>query len=119
MSEEFKGKERRVFPRASANFIISYRMTDPPSDYDLSQSKNVSQGGILLTTNQYFEKDSFLAMTIRFPFVTKRIDVTGKVVGCKEVVKSIIYETHVQFIDLDMTIFEEIGRFVNQLLDHK
>ncbi len=119
MAEDFKGEDRRQFPRASANFIISYRMSDPPSDYDLSQSKNVSQGGILLTTNQFFEKGTYLAMTIRFPFVTKRIEVIGKVVGCKEVVKSIIYETHVQFIDLDMSLFQEIGKFVNQILDNR
>ena len=119
MTQDYGGDERRQFPRANANFIISYRMTDPPCDYDLSQSKNVSQGGILLTTNQAFEKGTFLAMTIRFPFVTRRIDVTGKVVGCKEIVKSIIYETHVQFVDLDMSLFQEIGQFVNQLLDNK
>ena len=112
----YHGPERRTHVRANANFVISYRVTDPPSDYDLTQSKNVSQGGLLLTTNQFFPNGIFLALIIRFPFAQKKIEATGKVVGCREVVKNIIYETRLQFIDLDMSIFEEIGEFVSKIL---
>lgn len=110
------GLERREHSRISANFIVSYRITQPPSNYDLSQTKNVSQRGILLTTNRKFEKDTFLAMTIRFPFVLEKIEVKGVVVDSQEVIKNLIYDTRIKFFDLDVEIFRQLGEFVKQRL---
>ncbi|MBU2102022.1 MAG: PilZ domain-containing protein [Candidatus Omnitrophota bacterium] len=110
--EKYGGSERRKFPRFSANFVVSYRVKEVPDGYDLSQTKNVSQGGILLTTNRKFEKGTLLAMSIRFPFVAKRIEVTGEVVDSREVVRDLIYETRINFRDLDTEFFRELGEFV-------
>jgi hypothetical protein len=112
----YVGSEKRKHPRLSANFIISYRITQVPENYDLSQTKNVSQGGILLTTNKKFEKGLCLALTIRFPFISQRISVHGEVVESKEVVRDLIYETRVKFLDLDTELFEKVGEFVKKYL---
>jgi hypothetical protein len=87
-----------------------------PDNYDLTQTKNVSQGGILLTTNRKFEKGTQLAMTIRFPFITQRIELTGEVVDSKEVVRDLIYETRIRFFDLDEDFFKKLSKFVQQQL---
>jgi Tfp pilus assembly protein PilZ len=87
-----------------------------PDNYDLTQTKNVSQGGILLTTNRKFEKGTQLAMTIRFPFITQRIELTGEVVDSKEVVRDLIYETRIKFLDLDEEFFKKLGNFIQQHL---
>ena len=93
---------------------MSYRIKEPPSDYDLSQTKDVGQGGMFLTTNKKFDKDIQLAMNIRFPFFPKRIEVTGLVVSSKEVVRNLIYETRIKFLDLDERFFRELGEFVKE-----
>lgn len=116
MAKEYKGPERRKNARADANFVVSYRIKEPEEDYDLSQTRNLSQGGILITTNQYFEKGLHLEMTIRFPFVSQKIQVIGEVTNCREAVPNIIYETRIKFLNLNMDLIEKIGGHVKRLL---
>ena len=66
--KKYSGEERRRHPRADLNFVISYRIREEHDNFDLTQSRDVSQGGMLLTTNRKFEKGTHLVMTIRFPF---------------------------------------------------
>lgn len=113
---EYSGPEKRKHPRLSANFVISYRIKEMVDGYDLSQSKNVSQGGILLTTNRLFSKGTFLAMTIRFPLIPQKIEVTGEVVHSREVVRDLIYETRIKFLDLDEDFFQKLGEFIRENL---
>jgi hypothetical protein len=115
--EKYSGQEKRKFTRASANFVVSYRLKEQADNYDLSQTKNVSQGGMLLTTNRKFEKGTQLAMTIRFPFVNQRMEVTGAVIDSKEIVRGLIYETRITFIDLPSEFFQELGNFIQELQD--
>jgi len=119
MSDNFSGQERRKFPRTQATFVVSYRIKDIPDDYDLSQTRNVSQGGILITTNRFFGDGVHLKITIRFPFVPQKIEATGEVVSCTEVVKNIIYETRIKFLDLDMEIFQKVGAYIENLLSER
>lgn len=115
--EKYLGREKRRYPRLQANFVISYRIKHIPKDYDLSQTKNVSQGGLLLTTNKKFAPGTQLALTIKFPFVPQQIDVLGTVVDSKEIVKNIIYETRLFFADLNTRFFEELGVFIGKQLN--
>ncbi len=115
--DKYKGEERRKFPRANANFVVSYRLKEHPGTYDLSQTKNVSQGGMLITTNKKFDNGIQLAMTIRFPFVNQKIEVTAEVIDSKEIVKGLIYETRLKFVDLPDGFFKELGDFIKELLE--
>ncbi len=116
---DFSGSEKRKYARMNANFVVSYRIKEMLDGYDLSQSKNVSQGGMLLTTNKFFPKNTGLAMTIRFPFVAQKIEVTGRVISSKEMVRDLIYETRLQFMDLNENFFKELGEFINKYLKEK
>lgn len=109
---EYAGKEKRKHSRLDANFVISYRLKTTPQNYDLSQTKNVSQGGLLVTTNKKFDKGVHLAITIRFPFLPKRIEAVGEVVESKEVVRDLIYETRVKFINFDDDSLNKLGDFI-------
>ncbi len=115
--EKYHGPERRNYPRIKANFIVSYRNKYIPKDYDLSQTKNVSQGGLVLTTNKKFAPGTQLALTIKFPFVPQRVEVLGNVVDSKEIVKDNIYETRLSFVDLQDDIFAELGVFIKKHLN--
>ena len=109
---EYNGPERRKHNRLTVNFVVSYRVKQLPESYDLSQSKNVSQGGMLLTTNREFSLGTQLAMTIRFPFTSVKIEVHGEVVASKEVVRNLIYETRLKFLDLPEDFFKRLGDFI-------
>ena len=104
--------ERRAHPRTDANLVVSYRSKDIGSSYDISQSKNLSQGGMWLTTNRAFTGGSLLTMTLRLPHMPDAIEVIGKVVVSKEIVRELIYDTHVQFARLDDRARKQLSSFV-------
>ncbi len=113
---DYKGPERREHERISVNFVINYRIQELPDSYDLSQTKDVSQGGVLLTTNKAFEKGTYLTMNLRIPFVSQKIELKGKVIGSREIVRDLVYETRVSFIGLDKKFFEKLGKFIKESL---
>ena len=104
--------ERRQHPRTDASLVVSYRVKELASDYDISQSKNVSQGGMLLTTNRQFGPGEPLLMTLRLPCMPDAMEVTALVVASREIVRDLIYDTRVQFSSLDAGALTGIGTFV-------
>jgi hypothetical protein len=115
--EKYKGPEKRKYPRVGVNFVVSYRLKENSHAYDLSQTKNVSQGGLLLTTNKKFDFGTLLAMTIRFPFIEQKIEIDGEVIDSKEIVKGLIYETRIRFLNLPEDFFNELGKFIKELIE--
>jgi hypothetical protein len=112
--QKYGGRDRRKKPRTDANFVISYHLQREDANYDLTQTKNVSQGGMLLTTNRKFEKGTRLDMTMQFPFLDDKIKVVGEVVGSKEVLKDLIYETRLMFYDLKGQYSKKLDNFVKE-----
>ena len=97
----YTGVERRKHPRIRANFIVSYRVLEDQDNVDTSQTKNLSLGGMLVTTNRCFEKGTTLALKIRLPFDLSPIEVVGKVVESCEIVKDLIYDTRIEFSSIN------------------
>jgi hypothetical protein len=110
------GRERRKYPRLNAQFVISYKIKQIPNNFDLSQTKNVSQGGVLLTTNRKFIPGTILTLTVKFPFVSQRINLTATVVDSQEVAKNLLYNTRLCFDHLDKKFFLELGAFIKKQL---
>lgn len=113
---KYNGLERRKHPRASFNFVINYRLKETLDSYDLTQTKDVSQGGVLLTTNKPLKKGAKLAMNLRIPLVPQKIALKGEVVDSREVVRNLVYETRVVFIGLDKNFFKKLGEFIKENL---
>ena len=111
---KFKGDNKREHLRMKANYIVSYRFKKMSGDHDLSQTKNVSQGGMLITTNEEFAKGAILSMKIRFPITPQKLSVTGQVVESKTIVRDLIYETRIRFMDLDEIFFKKLGEFIKK-----
>ncbi|MEW6182781.1 MAG: PilZ domain-containing protein [Bacillota bacterium] len=115
----YQGPERRRYPRLNIGFIVSHRVKDTDDGYYLSQTKNISRGGMLLTTGKQYGASTHLEMTLRFPF-SRKIKVTGEVLDSKEVARNFIYATRVQFLDMENTISQQLGDFVQaKLLDSR
>ncbi len=116
---QYAGPERRKHPRLNVNFVISYKIDETADIHDLTQSKNVSRGGMLLTTNRPFKKGTHLVMYIRFPFFPKKIEIVGEVVESKEVIKNLIYDTRIKFFGLEEKLLEALEEFVLKRLKYK
>jgi len=109
----YTGEEKRKNPRIDVSFVVSYRPLDEEELADLSQTRNFSQGGMLLTTNTAFKKGTFLKMFIRLPLITDKIHLLGKVLESKQVVKNLIYETRIVFQNLE----DEVNRVLKDTVD--
>lgn len=92
--------ERRRHPRVTGRFMVSYRILDENS-LDFTQSKNISQGGMLLTTNRQFAEGVCLAVEIRLPFERTPIMLIGRVVESMEITQDLIYDTRLEFLSVD------------------
>tara|TARA_B100000315_G_C14512889_1_gene557802 strand:+ start:61 stop:417 length:357 start_codon:yes stop_codon:yes gene_type:complete len=113
----YEGPERREDPRIEANFVVSYKIEEMPEGHDLSQTKNISRGGILITSNRRFDSGTSLTINMRIPFVPQRIKLKGEVIDSKERVRDLIYETRIKFIGLDESFFAKLGDFIKQTLE--
>lgn len=97
----YTGSERRKHPRISARFVVSYRVFEENNNVDISQTKNMSLGGMLLTTNRKFDSHTRLALEIRLPFDPQPIMLIARVVESQEVTKDLIYDTRLEFLAVD------------------
>ena len=97
----YPGPEKRNDSRASGRFIVSYRILEEKDNIDVSQTKNISLGGMLITTNRQFEPGIKLALEIRLPFDPNSIVLVGKVIDSQEIHKDLIYDTRLVFLAID------------------
>ena len=97
----YAGPEKRRHPRVNARFIVSYRILEAADNVDISQTKNLSLGGMLLTTNRQFGIGTNLALEIRLPFDPNPIMIIAKILESREISKDLIYDTRLNFLAID------------------
>ena len=110
----YSGAEKRKFPRAMGRFIVSYRILENNGSSDITQTRNLSLGGMLLTTNCQFNPGTNLALEIRLPFDPNPIMLIGKVLESKEITKDIIYDTRLIFLAID----EKHRKIINETVGY-
>jgi hypothetical protein len=110
----YSGPERRKNPRARGRFIVSYRILNEADGIDITQTKNICQGGMLLTTNRNFEPGTSLAVEIRLPFERNPILLIGRVIASQEITKDLIYDTRLEFMAID----ENHRTIINKTVDY-
>jgi hypothetical protein len=59
--------ERRKHPRLARQFMVRYSLAGSSGQDDVSQVKDISLGGICLTTYKAFEKGAKLLLKIKLP----------------------------------------------------
>ena len=111
---ELGGREKRESQRKKANIVVSYHIADEEGNFDLSQSMNISQKGMMLTTNRAFDMGTRLALTLRLPSLDHKIEVIAEVVESKEVLKGLIYQTRLAFYDTNGQWAEELASFLEK-----
>jgi hypothetical protein len=85
---------------------------------DISQTKNVSLGGMLLTTNREFKVGTSLALEIRLPFDPSPIMLIARVMDSREIIKDLIYDTRLNFLAVDekhrKAISDTVGYYIKK-----
>ena len=112
----YAGSERRKQPRINARFIVSYRILEEANNIDISQTKNLSLGGMLLTTNRQFDSGTNIALEIRLPFDPHPIMLIGIVKESRQITKNLIYDTRIEFTSVDERHKNVIGDTVGYYL---
>ena len=97
----YSGAERRKHTRVTARFMVSYRILDEVNNIDISQTKNLSLGGMLLTTSRFFKPGTNLALEIRLPFDPNPILIVARVEESIEITKGLIFDTRLSFLAID------------------
>jgi len=114
--------ERRKFLRVDGTYVVSYRdiSAEIPKG-DVTQTKNISVGGILFTTGRSFAAGAILAVGLRLPGSLDYINIQVKVVESKHKGKgkSIMYDTRVKFIDLKETDSKYIQKIIGHRLQNR
>ena len=117
----YSGDERRKFSRINANFVVSYRILEEIDNYDISQTKNICIGGMLLTTNVPFEPGTRLNLEIRVPFNSNKdpINIVGRVIESKVITNNLIYDTRLEFLTIDNPSKEAVEKTVEYFSKRK
>lgn len=104
--------ERRRYQRIAANFVVSYIEVPGPSKADISQTKNISEGGVLFTADRKFQKGAILNLKLRLPDAFDIISLNVEVMDSKEIGKGFLYDTRAKFVNLKDEIRTAIKRVV-------
>jgi len=109
--------ERRQFPRIDGTFVVSYgEALDDRQKIDITQTRNISEGGLLFTTDRKFQSGIVLKLKLRLPGYPDYITLKVEVVESKEIAgKGFLYDTRVKFI----SIKDEIKDVIRKIVDTK
>ena len=112
----YTGPERRKYHRIEGRFIVSYRVFEQHQNVDITQTKNLGLGGMLLTTNRQFDEGTKLALEIRLPFDPHPIFIIARVVNSQEITRDLIYDTRLAFVAVDEKHRKIVGDTVDYYL---
>jgi len=115
----YSGPEKRKSQRTKGRFMVTYRVLEEEGNVDMTQTKNIGLGGMLLTTNRKFPIGAKLALEIRLPIDPDPIMLIGSVVASKEVVSNLIYDTRLAFLAVDGKHQKIISKTVDHYLKIK
>lgn len=106
--------ERRRFKRISGTYVVSYApIKGEEIKFDVSQTRNLSEGGLLFIADRKFEKETILKIKLRLPEFSDYVIVKAKVVGSGQIAKGFMHEIRVQFVEIDQKVKDAIKRLVN------
>ena len=126
MADEEKGLtpevifEKRRYVRIKGNFVVSYKdITTQEAKSDISQTKDISAGGLLFTSQEKFSPGTILKLKLRLPDRPDYINVKVEVVASRQLVKNVMYDTRAKFVKIDDEHKDHIRKIVDGNLKNK
>jgi len=106
-------QEKRKANRISGHYIVSYRVLDKDENIDISQAKDISSGGMFLTTSQQLAPGTNLKLDIKLPNCPEPISIYAEVVDSQGGVNKVVFNTRVRFLKFD----EENRKMIEDLVE--
>ena len=115
----YEGVERRKFPRANCRFVVLYKVLGDKltSNRDVSQTKNISCEGLLITTSKAFPPLTTLEIKLRLPIFNNLINLLGEIVESTEILEDLIYDTRLHLIQIGEDEKNLLSKTVELLLN--
>jgi len=112
--------ERRKFARVDGTFVVSYKdVSTGQAKTDVTQTRDISAGGIKFTTDRSFAPDTILKLKLRIPDALDYINVKLKVVESKKRGAGSSYYTRGRFVAMRDEDLEAIKRVVENSIRKK
>lgn len=112
-------KDKRIHPRTDFLNLISYVCIDENNNevtQGMGRTLNVSEGGILLETHVEIDQQYTVALAIGLE--NNLINIKGKVVFPRHG-KEGIFETGIQFLDMDKTTRRTFKKYIKAFKEQK
>ncbi|MBP9853520.1 MAG: PilZ domain-containing protein [Candidatus Omnitrophica bacterium] len=110
--------EKRKYKRFRKHFLLRYYdIRTPQNKEELTQLKNISQGGMCFVTTSAFPIGTHMGVELNTPFITGTTILEGIVRGSNEKVKNMIYETRLEFENLNteaLVVLDKLITFFNR-----
>jgi len=81
--------------------MVSYYPMERQDALDVSQTKNLSVGGMAITTSTQFKPDARLILKVRVPSARDPVEIIGRVIESSPMGKMAVYNTRVEFLAID------------------
>ena len=108
--------EHRKFKRIDGTYIVSYApIKGDELKFDVSQTRNVSEGGLLFISDRKFEKDTVLKIKLRLPELPDYAIVQAQVIDSVKMAKGMMYGTRARFINVEQKVKDAIKRLVENV----
>lgn len=101
--------ERRQYPRIDISFPVECKML-PSQDYFYTVSKDLSQVGLKIVSNEFMPKNELLKLSLNL--INKILDVKARVVWCSQERASERYSAGVEFVEIEDHSRDELTAFL-------
>ncbi len=115
----YSGDEKRKHTRVKGRFVVRYKVLEEIDNIDFTQTKDLSLGGMSLTTNRQFNPGTKLALEMRLPFDPNPILIVGRVIDSRVITPNLIYDTRLEFLQIDKNHRDTIGQTVDYYVKKK
>lgn len=105
-------KEKRKYPRIAVSFPVECENL-PSRDYFYTVSKDLSEGGVKILSNNFIPKDNYLKLNLNL--IDKILDLKAKVVWCNKERIAERYLTGLKFVEVDNLAKAELSKFINTI----
>jgi len=106
--------------------VLRYRIKELPemkgvqvaseAPVDIARTKDLSEKGVAFTASSLLPPRTILDIKLQLPLGKESVDLEGRVLGCEEIKKNLIYGVRVEFINLEEEKRDLLKRFVQLFL---
>jgi c-di-GMP-binding flagellar brake protein YcgR len=106
-------KEKREFKRVEVSFPVECKLQHPQKKYFYTVSKNISEGGAKIITNDFLAKGHHLNVDINL--IDSLVTLQAKVSWCTKAKSSDRYNAGLQFLSVIGEDKNMLVRFLNKI----